>query len=302
MVRLRYARVRGAVVVVRRRPAGQRPPMSTVSKLSRRGRPPVRQWRHPLRSPSAAGALLPQHLRSAADGSTCRWRASAGVRLRPAAEPVRAGREASRPRLPPVRELMRCPAAGAPRSWSEALAFEPTVRHGVAERSRATWEGIARDRADGGPVRLLGTDERGDQPAAETTALGRPWSPVVQVTELSQVNLGASLGYQHCCVSITIGWSCPSRPPIGPRVVEPVETTVLPRVVEPVETTVLPRVVEPVETTVLPRVVEPVETTVLPRVVEPVETTVLPRVVEPVETTDLPGDAPGWSRLSRPPS
>src|SRR3954452_16418553 len=177
-----------------------------------------------------------------------------------------------------VRELMRCPAAGAPRSWSEALAFEPTVRHGVAERSRATWEGIARDRADGGPVRLLGTDERGDQPAAETTALGRPWSPVVQVTELSQVNLGASLGYQHCCVSITIGWSCPSRPPIWPRVVEPVETTVLPRVVEPVETTVLPRVVEPVETTVLPRVVEPIETTVLPRVVEPVETTVLPRV------------------------
>src|SRR3954451_16107341 len=115
-----------------------------------------------------------------------------------------------------VRELMRCPAAGAPRSWSEALAFEPTVRHGVAERSRATWEGIARDRADGGPVRLLGTDERGDQPAAETTALGRPWSPVVQVTELSQVNLGASLGYQHCCVSITIGWSSLSRPPICP--------------------------------------------------------------------------------------
>src|SRR3954447_13064933 len=115
-----------------------------------------------------------------------------------------------------VRELMRCPAAGAPRSWSEALAFEPTVRHGVAERSRATWEEIAGDRADGGPVRLLGTDERGDQPAAETTALGRPWSPVVQVTELSQVNLGASLGYQHCCVSITIGWSSLSRPPICP--------------------------------------------------------------------------------------
>src|SRR3954453_13259690 len=115
-----------------------------------------------------------------------------------------------------VRELMRCPAAGAPRSWSEALAFEPTVRHGVAERSRATWEGNARDRADGGPVRLLGADERGGQPAAETTALGGPWSPVVQVTELSQVNLGASLGYQHCCVSITIGWSSLSRPPICP--------------------------------------------------------------------------------------
>lgn len=44
------------------------------------------------------------------------------------------------------------------------------------------------------PFVCWGTDERGDQPAAETTALGRPWSPVVQVTEPSQKNLGASLG------------------------------------------------------------------------------------------------------------